>query len=299
MGKYSIKDLERLSGIKAHTIRIWEQRYNLLSPERTATNIRYYSDEQLKHLLNISLLVQHGIRISRISGFSENEFKERVSSLYHSPRETVADQEDISRINGLIVAMIELDEQKFNNIFASGLLKLGFEKNLYQVIFPFLEKVGLLWGLGQANPAQEHFISNLIRQKMISAIDGLEQPPENALTYVLFLREGELHEIGLLLASYLLKYHRFRVIYLGQNVPLQDLDEVVRLTRPFALLTLFTTALPGGSQPAYIQRLESNFKGSKILVAGGLKGIEPSQLGKDTHHFTSPQALVQFALKTN
>ncbi|MDX5348515.1 MAG: MerR family transcriptional regulator, partial [Hymenobacteraceae bacterium] len=166
MAHYSIKELEHLSGVKAHTIRIWEQRYNLLHPKRTETNIRYYTDADLKLLLNIALLNQRGFKISRIAKMSEQELRQEVLKLTDT-----ADGYD-AQISKMLLAMIELDEEQFDKIFSTVNLQLGFENNIQHVIYPFLERIGILWQTGSINPAHEHFISNLIRQKMVVAIDG-------------------------------------------------------------------------------------------------------------------------------
>jgi MerR family transcriptional regulator, light-induced transcriptional regulator len=218
MASYSIKDLEDLSGIKAHTIRIWEKRYGIVVPERTTTNIRLYSDDDLKKLLNISILNRNGLKISYLSKLTNNELKEKV---IHISRET---SDAGTQIENLIISMLELDEWKFDKILSDSIIRIGFEEAMVQVMHPFFEKIGLLWQTGSINPAQEHFVSNLMRQKLIVAIDG--QAParlENRPTFILFLHENELHELGLLFYSYLLKKKGVNVIYLGQAVPFDDL----------------------------------------------------------------------------
>jgi DNA-binding transcriptional MerR regulator len=168
IGTYSIKDLEQFSGIKAHTIRIWEVRYRLLKPSRTNTNIRYYDDEQLKRLLNISFLIKNGLKVSKISLMDSKELYDTLASFYNRQDN---DQSTDEKINNLVVAMIELNEDLFEKVFSSAVHHLGFEHAVTKVVYPFLDKVGMLWTMGNIQPAQEHFISNLIRQKIIVAID--------------------------------------------------------------------------------------------------------------------------------
>jgi DNA-binding transcriptional MerR regulator len=198
MAVYSIKDLERLTGIKAHTIRIWEKRYQIVEPHRTDSNIRTYCDNNLKKLLNISILNRSGIKISALCKLSEDQIREKV--LLSLKPET----DFSSQIESMVVAMIELNEDRFEWLLNQSITKIGFEETLFNIIYPFYEKVGLLWLTGTICPAQEHFISNLIRLKLSVAIDGLPSvtSPE-AKRIILFLPEWEMHELGLLTYFYM------------------------------------------------------------------------------------------------
>jgi DNA-binding transcriptional MerR regulator len=238
MGAYSIKDLEQLSGIKAHTIRMWEQRYGIVEPQRTDTNIRYYDDQQLKHLLNIALLSKHGYKISKISKLNPEQFNAAIERLYEQTLLHETDVELDLDANDLMVSMIDMDEDKFHRIYENSVKNNGFEKTITGLIYPFLEKVGILWSIGQINPAQEHFMSCLIRQKIISGIDRLPAPKEGK-KFLLFLPEGEHHEIGLLMAHYLLKKKGARVYFMGQNLPSKDIRQSIQTVQPHAVLTFF------------------------------------------------------------
>ena len=165
MNAFTIKDLENLSGIKAHTIRIWEQRYNFLKPQRTDTNIRYYSNDELKTILNIALLNKYGFKISHIDRMQPEEIREKILSL----GDARAIQERI--VNDLVQEMVDLDIEKFEKILTSYIASKGIERTVIQIIFPFLEKIGILWQTGHINPAQEHLVTNIIRQKLIVAIE--------------------------------------------------------------------------------------------------------------------------------
>jgi MerR family transcriptional regulator, light-induced transcriptional regulator len=167
VSSYSIKDLEQLSGIKAHTLRIWEQRYNFINPQRTDTNIRYYTDEDLKLILNISTLKDNGFKISKIADMEEDQLNKEVLKI------TENNLRFPDQINSMTLAMIDLDEDRFEKVISTNVIKYGFEKTVMNIIYPFLSKIGVLWQTGSIVPAQEHFISNLIRQKIIVAIDGL------------------------------------------------------------------------------------------------------------------------------
>ena len=204
MGKFSIKELEQLSGIKAHTIRIWEKRHKLIAPKRTTTNIRYYSDDDLKKIINVSLLNNHGVKISKIVKLSEEELNTEVFQL--SEEKTNSE----IHIDQLVLSMIDLEEEQFEKVLSRLTLKVGFERAILEVVYPFLEKIGVLWHTGNISPAQEHFITNLIRQKIIVAIDSLPIPSKLSKRAILFLPENELHELGLLFCHYITRQFGLR-----------------------------------------------------------------------------------------
>jgi len=263
MSIYSIKDLEKLSGIKSHTIRIWEQRYHLIEPGRTNTNIRLYSDDDLVKLMNISLLNQNGYKISKIAGFNGDQIKEIILQL-NSELPSVTTQ-----TANLIKALIESDELLFNRVFEASVENIGFEMTIEQLLFPFLESIGTLWLAGTIQPAQEHFISNLIRQKIIVAIDQERMRTAETLPRILFyLPEGEFHEIGMLYYSYLARKAKFEVLYLGSSVPFRDLitmDEI----RPFKILfTSFVTSMVQGTIAESIKKSHQAFPDKFFLVSG-------------------------------
>ncbi|MBB6326420.1 DNA-binding transcriptional MerR regulator [Algoriphagus iocasae] len=261
MSTYSIKDLEQLSGIKAHTLRIWEQRYNLLNPKRTDTNIRYYDDSDLKLILNVALLNDNGFKISKIASMAPELMREEVMKL--TDRSLTHDDQ----IHALTICMIEMDEDRFDKVLTTNIIKIGFEQTMLNIIYPFLAKIGVLWQTGAINPAQEHFISNLVRQKLIVAIDG-QIPSVTGKKFLLFLPEGELHEISLLFASYLIKSKGHKVIYLGQSTPKDDLDAVYNLLEPEYLLTVMTTLPAGETAQGYVDMLSKKFSKSQIFVSG-------------------------------
>jgi len=263
MSRYSIKDLEQITGVKAHTIRIWERRYALIQPERTQTNIRYYSDEDLKKLLNISMLNSLGIKISHLAKLASVELEAKVLELSRTNR-----LEDTS-IEKLILATINFDEDLFESFLSRCLLEKGMEDTISQILFPFFQRIGILWQVGSISPAQEHFISNLIRQKLFAAIDAVSgYRQKNAKKIVFFLREGELHEIGLLFYAYIAKKNGFKILYLGQDLPFKDLGKVVEDYQPFALLTSFIAPEKVEDLNDYLAKLESTFGEMEIFVTG-------------------------------
>jgi DNA-binding transcriptional MerR regulator len=233
---YSVAQVEALTGIKAHTLRIWERRYDFLTPERTPTNIRFYSDEQLKKLLNFGILVKNGYRVSKLGKLKDEEIYVEVTKVLSDPSSEMNDE-----MKGLTLCMLEMNEEEFDNIFERQVMRKGFLKTITEVIYPFLQYVGVLWTTNKAMVAQEHYISNLIRQKLISAIERLALPPKDAPSIVFFLLEGEEHEIGLLLASFMAKSMGWKIYYLGQAVPLVNIKKVIDIAEPNLIMSMFIT----------------------------------------------------------
>lgn len=260
MGKYSIKELEKLSGIKAHTIRIWEKRHKIIQPSRTTTNIRFYSDDDLKKIINVSLLNNNGIKISHIADMSMAEMNRKVLEISEVKSDTSV------YIDQLILAMIDMEEEAFEKVLSTIILRYGFERTVTEIIYPFLEKIGILWQAEHITPAHEHFMSNLIRQKIIVAIDGLQIPSKAARKVVLFLPEGEMHELGLLFNHYLTRMLGYRTYYLGQNVPHEDLLSVVQIHQPQILITSIISPMKNIEQ--YFEKLSHDFPAAQIYASG-------------------------------
>jgi DNA-binding transcriptional MerR regulator len=273
---YSIRDLESLSGIKAHTIRIWEQRYGILKAQRTTTNIRFYSEDELKYLMSLALLNRHGYKISKLAGFTHAEVSKHVLDMIESPTEF--DQQ----ISGLTLATIEFNEEKFEKILSTSFIQLGFEEAMKKVVFPFLEKVGMLWVSGSIIAAQEHFISQIIRQKIIVAIDGQVTKWEpGAKKFVLFLPNSEWHELSLLFLYYLLKSRSQRVLYLGASVPLKDVIEVGKVVNPDYFYTIITAVPQGYSVKQYLNQLAEEFPAATVFTSGLQMTDPPKDLVKN------------------
>ena len=263
MTVFTIRDIENLSGIKAHTLRIWEQRYNLISPKRKAGNHRTYSNEDLKFLLRIAYLYYHGHKISGIAGLSENEICELVLS--------ITPQSDAVGIymNQMTEATLDFNQEQFDRILHNLILHFGLEKSITQLIFPFLNKVGLLWMTGHIIPAQEHFASTFITKKLMVAINGLDRPPEGGnKRVILFAPQGEMHELPLLFMQYMLKKNRVPSVYFGRNIDLQQLEYYCRYRQAthlfFHLITNLTRCDPG----KYLARLVTLFPGKQIIASG-------------------------------
>jgi DNA-binding transcriptional MerR regulator len=260
---YSIRDLEKLSGIKAHTIRIWEQRYGVIAPKRTKTNIRYYQDDDLKFLLNVSLLNKNGVKISKIAKMSRQAVAEKVATIAE------INFENSTQLDALTLSMIEMDEQKFDRIVSMNIQQLGFERTMLEVIYPFLDKLGVLWLTGSINPVQENFISYLIRQKIIVAIDQEPIPQgKQVKKFIIYLPEGEKQELTLLFMHYILKSRRNHVLYLGQDISVADLRDACKVHKPDFIFTMISETFAKEPVQKYVDKLAETFPDCQILLSG-------------------------------
>ena len=263
MAVYSIRDLEKLSGIKAHTIRIWEQRYGVIAPKRTKTNIRYYQDDDLKFLLNVSLLNKNGIKISKIAKMSRQTVAEKVAAIAE------INFEYSTQLDALTISMIEMDEQKFDRIVSMNIQQLGFERTMLEVIYPFLDKLGVLWLTGSINPVQENFISYLIRQKIIVAIDQEPIPQgKQVKKFIIYLPEGEKQELTLLFMHYILKSRRNQVLYLGQDISVADLRDACKVHKPDFIFTMISETFAKEPVQKYVDKLAETFPECQVLLSG-------------------------------
>jgi len=265
MNAFTIKDLENLSGIKAHTIRIWEQRYGFLKPQRTGTNIRYYSNEELKTILNIALLNKYGYKISHIDKMSSAEIAEKITAL----TQTEAQQE--KTINDLLQYMIDLDMAAFEALLDNQIKAKDIDRVIMQVIFPFLEKVGILWVTSHIIPAQEHLVSNIIRQKMIVGIEKAHSYMHSTKTALLFLPEGEHHELGLLFSLYLFKGHGINTLYLGADSPMNDVAFVIRQKKPDFIFTHLISLPTNFNFDKFISGLASASQQIPVVISGNIE----------------------------
>lgn len=261
MGEYKIKDIETLTGIKSHTIRIWEKRYGILKPERTETKIRTYSDTDLTDILNVAILNKNGWKISRIADLAPGEIKSKVLDIKASEKGDVYFEK-------FLVALIELDESGFQDTLNCLIEKHGLETTFSQHLVQFLERIGIMWLTGTINPAQEHFISHLIRQKLIAETASLPVPKADKPKVLLFLPEHEWHELSLLFYHFILRKKGVYSFYLGQSLPYTALLDAVHALQPKAILTSVLTA----TDEKYYLNLFKNMRkdlGDLPIFAGG------------------------------
>ncbi len=266
MISFSIRDLENLSGIKAHTIRIWEKRYKLLSPKRTTTNIRTYNLANLQKLLNITLLYNSGIKISKIAKIPADEIALAVYK--------IGSKSDARNhaVNAFKFAMINFDQALFRITYDDLISKTPFRLIFWEIFIPLLEELGLLWQTDTISPAHEHFITHLIKQKILIETDLLQavEPSKSDKIFALFLPQNEIHEIGLLFIYYELTWHGFKTIYLGQNMPVDHLIDLQNFYGHMYFISYFTVVPTRDKLTKYITAFD------KKLNAGG--GREKSQL---------------------
>lgn len=271
MTHYSIKDLEFLSGIKAHTIRIWEKRYQLLDPDRSDTNIRFYSDEDVKKLMNVAMLIKNGYKISNVASFDEAKLQVEVlrqNQNYHDPGHN---------IEQLLIHSVNLDTFGFEQYLNKIIFDNGFSKTIQNVVFPFFDRIGLLWQAGTIFVAHEHFVSNLIRNRLIIEAAKFDNNLSGK-NMLFFLREDELHELGLLYFNFLAAENGFRCVYLGQSLPFTDLSNLLRNHEFDFVCTSFIYAIEKPELEQYLSNLSMVFNKNRILIAGRQIAIHKPKL---------------------
>lgn len=288
MNAFTIKDIENLSGVKAHTIRIWEQRYDFLKPQRTDTNIRYYSNEELKIILNIALLNKFGYKISHINKMDVEEMHQKLNTLSYYQ----AQQE--RRINELICLMVDLEIESFEELLDRQIREKGIEKIISEIIFPFLERIGILWVTNNINPAQEHLVTNLIRQKIIVGIETSVSQIKSNKVALLFLPEGEYHELGLLYVYYLLKKNGVKVLYLGADVPAADLEFIVKTKKPDYLYTHLTAVAHNFNSEKFMHNIHSKVGDVPVMISGPLTVTYKKSIPPNFHFLKSLQEVKEF-----
>ncbi len=287
MDSFSISELAQYSGIKSHTIRIWEKRYKALKPDRSLGNTRHYDSRQLKRLLNISALLDSDYRVSELCSMSD----ENLSSLNQKILQAKTPATSEYFISQLIAAALTYDEPQFVNIFSHCLLRYGMRDTYTQVLYPTLNRIGLMWLTDSLPTANEHFISNLIRQKLFTAIDSLPPAKSDSPGWILFLPENEFHELGLLLANYLIRLSGQRVIYLGGNVPESSVRTAVKELNPENILLSFVHHDLVINIQKYLDRLRKDLPVNKIYVAANPELFYQLKAGKKIQFLGSAEDL--------
>lgn len=288
MDKLSISQIAQFSGIKPHTIRMWEKRYDALKPCRTKGNTRYYSSAQLRRLLNITSLMKDDYKVSELCSASDDVLFKMVAEKRNKKSTEKPNGYFISQ---LIAAGMSYDEANFEKIFSHCLLRFGMRNTYKKTIYPMLNRLGLMWLSNDLPPAHEHFISNIIKQKIGTAIDSLAVSENDADSWLLFLPEDEFHEIGLLFANYLIRCSGKKVIYLGPNVPLSTLKVAVTDIEPENLFFfLVHYNLPKNTQ-IYLNQLKDYFNHQKIYVSGNQKLMDEINFGENLYRLNSIENL--------
>lgn len=290
MDFYQINDLERLSGVKSHTIRIWEKRYGLISPHRTETNIRYYDDEQLKKILNVASLSNAGLKISKIAAMSHDELHSQIRDAH-----TQSSVKFDFYVNDFISAMLDFNEMMFHQLFEEIVQKFGIKSAIQDVVYPFLYKTGVLWRIDETMPVQEHFATTMIKKKLFSLLDNSNfTPNKKSKKFILFLPSNEWHEIGLLYAEYIIRSEGHQSINLGQNVPFIDIEYVIQKTKPDYLLTFLISDIHQDQMEKLQQLLSSSYKNIECLISGNHYKLEQLTKKKNLKILKTPEEIHQF-----
>lgn len=291
MRLYQITELEQLTGIKAHTIRIWEKRYNLIEPDRTSTNYRRYNGEQVKKLLNVATLLSNGYKISKIAGLNDKQLHNKILETKSS------DETDVicaSFVNDLLAAMIIYDEAAFEKTYSAVTNRFGLYDGMLNVFYPLLNKIGILWTINDLNPAQEHFASCLIKRKICAATDGLPSAKHKKKRFLLLLLPGEWHDISLLFANYIIRSKGYETIYLGQDVPYENISRLVKDTKPSILLTFFTVFHHPKEIVENFKKFLPSPKHLKVLTSGNAEMTEYLHEKINAEVLTRPGDLLKY-----
>lgn len=288
---FSIKDLENLSGVKAHTIRIWEKRYNILEPMRTDTNIRLYDIENLQKLLNITLLHSHGYKISKISKFPADKIPQLVKSILSEK------SAKNHALNAFKVAMMNFDQSLFLNTYNTLLAEKSFSLVFNEIFVPLLNEIGILWQIGTITPAHEHFISYLIRQKLLSNIESLQlqEPTNNEKVFVLYLPHNEIHELALIYLNYEILLKGYKTIYLGQSIPMENLKEFSKYFENTIFLSYWSIFPEMDQVDIYVQKFQKEIlldATSELWVLGKMSKYITKENLKSTYAYTSLQEVI-------
>jgi DNA-binding transcriptional MerR regulator len=289
---FSIKDLENLSGIKAHTIRIWEKRYNVLQPMRTDTNIRLYDLASLQKLLNITLLHEYGYKISKIASYSEEKIPALVREIISSKN---AKNHAISDFK---IAMMNFDQDLFFATYNWLIVEKSFKEIFHQVFIPLMQELGLLWQTGTITPAHEHFVSYLIKQKLLVNIEKLQslKQTQTDKVFVLSLPLNEIHELGLMFLHYEILLKGYKAVYLGESMPIENLKELKNYFSPIVYISYFTVQPDIESVDDYVDEMVEELMDDATqlwFIGRSAASIDPKKQSEKLRVFTSIQELVE------
>lgn len=285
MNLFTISELQRYSGVNVHSIRAWEKRYNALTPHRTKGNTRYYDGSQLKRLLNIVSLMDDNYKISELCSMSDDELAQLLQNKLED--EKTPSENDEFLVSQMVASAIGFDESLFDKIFLRSVSKYGLELTYLKVIYPTVQRLGVLWSIEGISVAQEHFATHLIKQKLISSIDILPINHGEKGSWLLFLQEGELHEIGLLMANYLIRNAGQRSTYLGANVPFASVKDTVEAIKPGYLLSFLVAKNDKEEDEKFLSSLVKTFPSTQIFIGAEAGRVKNMKVGRNITFLTS------------
>ncbi len=288
MVTYSIKDIESLTGIKSHTLRIWEKRYDIIQPKRTETNIRYYTEEDLRCLLNISYLYKHGYKISQIAKMDESEIGSKIS--HHSNSAF----EGKDKVDMLMLQVLEFDSFSLNQVFDQNLEQTGLEETMEALIYPLMDRLAMAWMVGSFMTVHESFVLGIIRSKLKHCIESLPEDNTHNPTYLLYLSPGESQILSLLYIHYILKKNKCKVINLGENISLEDLNAALDIIQPDYLFSIFNAEIPKLDLQDYSNRLNVDTERTNLLFAGYQVASKTIEWPTNTRIFKSLKDTIRF-----
>jgi DNA-binding transcriptional MerR regulator/methylmalonyl-CoA mutase cobalamin-binding subunit len=263
MSSYSIKHLELISGIKAHTIRMWERRYNVLLPQRTDTNIRRYTESDVRLILNIVLLLHNGYKISKVATKSQDEISELILQI--SPNTSPSKDHDLEP---LLLSLLSFDQSAFKAYLKTKIADHGLEKTYEGLILPLFYRIGILWQTGMIKPTHEHFATNIVKHILISNFEAIQEPKSDAPLFLFFLPEGEYHELGLLFYAFAAKKMGFRTIYLGQSTPTDDVIQAAKEIRPAVIFTSTSSSISEINLADFYKTIHKSIPNGHLFVTG-------------------------------
>jgi MerR family transcriptional regulator, light-induced transcriptional regulator len=274
---FSIKDLENLSGVKAHTIRIWEKRYNLLEPERSDSNIRTYNLQNLRKILNIAVLNKSGVKISKIADISEEELNHKVKDI------TLENKENSVAVNNFKIAMLNFDQSLFEETYNKLLACNSFRDVFLKEFLILLTDIGNLWTTNTISPAHERFISTLIKQKILINIERVQNVnPRDDMTYILYLPMNEIHDIGVLYVHFELMLKGYKSVFLGPSVPLENLYELQHVFENITYISYFTVEPVVDRVYDYLNEMNNNILSKRNepmhILGNNTKGLDKNKM---------------------
>lgn len=285
---YSISDLEKLSGVKAHTIRIWEKRYDIITPRRTSTNVRYYLDEDLRRVINIAFLNKHGVKISKIASMSDQMIAQKVGEIAD------IDESFQGTLDTLTLSLIELDESKFRKLLDKNIADKGFERTMLDMIYPLLDKLSIMWITGSIKTVHERFVTHMIKRKCVGEIEKFF--PTRREIFLIFLPEGEVNDLSLLFLHFLLAKRGFRVIHAGSDMDLTAVAEVLDIVQPHFVYTIINNVmLEQNYFIDFAKQLGEIFNEAKVLISGvPNENVDLELLPKNVSLLRSSEDTIEF-----